>query len=157
MENVKERLAIDHNALDVEWIDQPQLIFELSAELADERSKLERLKLASEVTEAEVAKDVREHPEKYGIEKVTEGAIKVAVEISAERQSAQKKLIVQKHAVEVLQAGVTAAEHKKRALESLVTLHGQQYFASPKEPRNLDVEYLKTAEKRRIRTRKEKE
>jgi hypothetical protein len=37
---------------------------------------------------------------------------------------------------------ITALDHRKKALESLVTLYGQQYFAGPTAPRNLTKEWI---------------
>jgi hypothetical protein len=45
-----------------------------------------------------------------------------------------------KYEAEVLQGAVNAVDHRKDALENLVRLHGLQYFAGPKVPRNLSEE-----------------
>jgi hypothetical protein len=157
MEDFKERLAINHNALDVEWLQQPMFFYEISCELAEVRQELERAKLAFDVAEAEIAKDVRENPENYGVSKVTNDSVKEAVSSSDRRCKELKRLMRKKHEVEVLQAGVSSVEQRKRALECLVTLHGQQYFSSPKEPRDLNTEYLAETGKRRARTRKKRD
>lgn len=156
MEDLKNIIEIDHNALDLEWIEQPKNFLLISTELADEKKLLEKLKLRADVTESEVAKNVRDNPDKYGLSKVTEAGIKSAVAGSDEMKKALQRIIDKKHDVDILQSAVTAMDHRKRALENLVTLHGQQYFSSPKEPRDLDAEFLKDSKKRRARTRKDK-
>jgi len=157
MDNIIEKLSIDQDALDVEWLDQPKVFFEISAELADSKKKLERIKLAVDVTVAELAKNIRENPEQFGISKVTESAIKEAIATSPEQNQAMKRIIAQKHEVEILQAGVSSFDQRKRALENLVTLHGQQYFASPKEPKNVDTTSFEDSKKKRTRTRRKRE
>lgn len=153
MENLREHLEINPNALDIEWLDQPGLFFELSSALADEKLKLEKLKGAAEIALADEAKEVREDPSKYGLAKVTEAGIKEAVTGSTTNAKWTRRINGQKHSVDILQSAVSACDHKKRALENLVTLHGQQYFSSPKEPRDINTEYLKEAEKKRVRSK----
>ena len=46
-------------------------------------------------------------------------------------------MISTKHKVDVLQVVVDALDHRKKALENLVTLHGMSYFASPKAPKEI--------------------
>jgi hypothetical protein len=149
-------LEIDHNALDVEWLGQPKKFFEVSEELASAREMLDQMKFALEVAEAEVDQDIRANPSAHGLEKVTETAVKAAVVLDSRYEKARKDYIHAKHEADVLAAAVSAFEQRKRALEHLVTLHGQQYFAGPKAPRDLDGEVLREAEKRAARSKARK-
>lgn len=153
MKNFKDQLSINHNALDVEWLNQPKLFMEVSEELAQARADLDRLKLALEMKEAELDKDVRTRPERFGLEKVTEAAVKSAITLDKSYIQLRNDFIDQKHEVDVLSAAVSAMDQRKAALERLVILHGQQYFAGPKEPRNLDAEWIRESEKRAARSK----
>lgn len=155
--DLKAVVEIDHNALDIEWIEHPKVFMEVSMELVDEKKKLKKLQMRKDIREADAMKEIKEDPEKFGLKaKPTIPEFKAAVDVHEDVLRARQKIIDQEHEVGMFQACVSALEHKKRGLESLVTLHGQQYFASPKEPRDLDTEYLKDAEKRRARRRGKK-
>ena len=55
-------------------------------------------------------------------------------------KEASQELIDTKYKAEMVRAAVSAIEHRKDALENLVRLYGQQYFAGPKVPRDLSAE-----------------
>lgn len=69
--------------------------------------------------------------------KITETTVKNAVTSDREVQKARSAIIEAKHEVDVLSAAVSALDQRKRALENLVTLHGQSYFSTP-SVRNLE-------------------
>lgn len=143
---------IDEGSLDEEWIDQPKRYLEYATQLADAKDALERAKASLDVTEAEVEFEIREHPVKHGLKQpIREGAIKLAVLLHARTKDGLKKVNRCKHRVNVLDAIVTALEHRKRALEKLVDLHGQGYFS---KPRTKSKEYEDTvkAKKRKARS-----
>lgn len=151
--NFRDQLTINHNALDVEWLSQPKLFMEVSEEAADARAELDRSKLRLEVREAELDKEVRTRPDHFGLDKVTESAVKSAITTHKDYIHLREEFIEQKHEVDVLSAAVAAMEQRKAALERLVILHGQQYFAGPKQPRDLDAEWIREAEKKTARAR----
>ena len=45
---------------------------------------------------------------------------------------------------------MAAIDQKKSALENLVKLHGQMYFAGPSIPRDLDKEWEKREKEKRV-------
>jgi hypothetical protein len=123
---------IDPDKLDEEWIKQPRLFHKYAKRLADAKDAFARAKSLLEVVMADAAKDIRDNPSKYGITKVTEGAVEVRVLLHKKVEEARDKMHAAKHRVDVFEAAVSALEHKKRALENLVTLHGQNYFSTPR-------------------------
>lgn len=123
---------IDQNLLDEEWIRQPQLYFEYAKRLADARRDHDQQKAALDVVVAELDKAIREDPEKFGIEKVSETAIKLAIVGRKKHKAAVQAVADAKHAVDVLQAVVNALDHRKRALENLVDLWAANYFSTPR-------------------------
>lgn len=136
----KGDIAINPNALDVEWVRQPALMGEWCEKLADAKAESDRAKERLDVVEAELAREVRLDPSKFGLEKITESAVSAAVQLDRRCAKATEELINAQHEVEVIGAAVRALEHKKAALTSLVALHGQQYFAGPSVPRDLGKE-----------------
>lgn len=121
----------DKDALDEEWVRQPELYHSYATQLADARMKLEMRKNKLEVVKAELDKEIREDPSEYGIVKVTEGAIAAIIVVNPRYVKALEKVNDGRHAVDILTAAVNALDHKKKALENLVYLHGQNYFSSP--------------------------
>lgn len=139
--NYEKDVTIDVNALDVEWIDQPRILLRYAKNAAECRSMLDSAKEELDYTKAELDKKVRTNPEKYGLEKVTEGAIQNIILTSKEYQAANDNFLKAKFDVDIAQAAVQAINQRKDALENLVKLHGMQYFAGPKVPRDLSKEW----------------
>lgn len=144
-------LAIDEFRLDVEWINQPKQYHAHAVHLADMRKEWEACKNLLEVTRAETAKSVRSNPEAYGLAKTTEAAINETVPVQADYKNAQQAVVNARHDMEIAQAAVDALEHRKRALEKLVDLHGRDYFAEPLAKGN--KEEVATAKKRHARAK----
>lgn len=139
-------LEIDETRLDEAWIAQPKLYYKYAKQLANARTVVEEIKNQQEIIKTDIDNvkatldmSIRNNPDGYGIGKTTETAIKNAVSVQPEYKeimetynASQKKLVEAKNEADVLQALVTALDHKKSALENLVRLHGQNYFSSPK-------------------------
>ncbi len=152
-------LDIDKNLLDDEWLNQPKLYnswglqFEdAEADVDDCKREYDTLKEELKEIEAKIDLDIRCNPENYGdylskdiIDKgkLTEKMIASIVILHPERKKAQKKLFeaqgeidVAKHRAGVLRQVTISLEQRKRALERLVDLHGQKYFATPRASEN---------------------
>jgi len=71
------------------------------------------------------------------LDKVTESAIASRARIDDEYVELYKELLDAKAESALLDQAVAAMEQRKRMLEILVTLHGQEYFAGPSVPRSL--------------------
>lgn len=135
-------LRIDLEALDETCLTQSEIFWKWSERAREARSHMERREQALEVTKAEVEGKIRKNPSKYGVEPgprggVTEGAISNAIALNSEVAKATLRYMNARNTSAMLQNAVSALDYKKRSLEGLITLHGQQYFAGPKEPRNL--------------------
>ena len=145
--NYEEMMTIDPEALDVEWLQQAGRFVRLAEEQARIKHRLARLNEKLEVQEAVVAKEVRKNPAKHGMEeRATEGGIKAAVLLDEEVQGLRSGILKRQYELDLVTAAVRAMEHRKAALEELVKLQGQQYFAGPKEPHDLKHD-LKAAKK----------
>jgi len=141
--NYETDIRIDPDSLDVEWLNQPTLVMKYSREVAQLKRELELAKERLDLTKAEIDKDVRTHPDKYKLDKVTEKAIDSITLDDPEFKKDNKTLIDTRYDLDIAQAALNAISQRKDALENLVRLHGMQYFAGPKVPRELSKEWEK--------------
>lgn len=152
--NFEEDINIDPDALDVEWLRQSNLYIKYSEALSKARRYLDKLKDKLDVMRSEFDLAIRKDPAKYfGKDfKLTENAVQSKIMSFSEYREVQENILEAKYNVDVLSAAVRSLEQKKESLENLVKLLGMQYFASPKEPRNLGFEYDKTVKQRATRS-----
>lgn len=127
-------LSIDQHQLDREWINQPRRYMGIARQLADARRRQDECKNELEVTRAELDRAIREAPSEYEITKVTESAIGAAILTQGQYQKAEKRYRDARYDVTIFESAVQAMEHRKRALENLVSLHLAGYFAAPRAP-----------------------
>lgn len=134
-------ISIDDSALDVEWLQQPILMMKYAQLEAQAQQEYEDAQVAYNITKAEIDRDIRDNPENYDLPKTTEGAIQAALRTTDRYKKAKKELNEAQYNWNMAQAAVRAMYGKKDALENLVRLHGQQYFAGPQVPRDLSKEW----------------
>lgn len=141
-------MYIDESALDVEWLGQPTLMMRYSRALAKAEKEVSRLKEKIKVTAAVLDKDIRSNPGQYKIDvKLTEAVVNNAIIIQDEYQELQEELIDAQYEVNMLKGAVESIKERKDALQDLVRLHGQQYFAGPSVPRDISFEAKQRFEK----------
>lgn len=133
---------IDPLQLDLECTRQPELFFKWAERLVEAKAAVDQAKYKWDVTEAKLALDIRSKPGDYGLTKTTEPTIAAAVKTNAKYKKARERWLEARGKADMLEKAVGAMEMKKRMLESLITLHGQQYFAGPSTPRNLGEAWL---------------
>lgn len=143
----KEDITIDPDALDVEWCKQATLFARYSEEQVVARDRMDRLKQQLDVLEAELGLKIRNDPASYGLEKVTEAGVQSALLLHKKRQTLNENLQVARFELEIVQSAVRALEQKKAALENLVRLGGQNYFAAPSVPRDLGREWAEATKR----------
>ena len=140
MENFERELRIDESALDVEWLEQPRLFFKYAQQLTEAEREADLAKDNLDYVKAKLDLKIRgENTEK----KPTEAQILSNIIIDEKYREAQTKFIDAKEKAKLLGVAVKAIDTRKNALENLVRLFGQQYFAAPKEPRDLPYEVQK--------------
>lgn len=125
-------IDIDDLRLDQEWLRQPRLYLKYAEKLADSKRSLDEAKNELEVIRADVAKMIRTSPESFGLAKATEGAVAETMVRQDEVRAAERAVVEKKYEVQILEAAVQAIEHRKRALENLVSLHLAGYFSEPR-------------------------
>lgn len=134
-------VSIDDSALDVEWLAQSSLTFKYCKIEADARRNLDDAKAKLDIIKAELDQDIRANPDAFGLPKITEGAIGNAISASKKCKDAEEAVRDASYELNMAQAAVRSIYAKKDALENLVRLHGQQYFAGPSVPRDLSKEW----------------
>jgi hypothetical protein len=148
---------LDLLQLEVYWVKQGRLAGKYYKKLAKARKRLDDAKSKLELVEAQVARDIRSDPEEYGIDsKVTEKAIEAAVIMSKAYREVVAEVNQATYEVGLVNANCTEIEHRKRSLEKLVDLHGQDYFAEPRASEN-SHEAVEEFTKRKARTKRRKE
>lgn len=143
-------IRVNPDCLDREWVNQPSLFFKYASLLAEAREEFERAKNSFELVRAELDQKVRSDPPRYGIHKLTEAAVSAVVPTLGEYQKAREELLAAKHKVDILEAVVTAMEHRKKALEKLVDLYLAGYFSYPRSS-DVSSEGVEDMQKRVLR------
>lgn len=143
-------VEIDENSLDKECIRLPRDYLAAATEAADSKADMDRCKARLDLIESDLSHAIRASPDKYGLDKATEAAIKEVVEGSPSFQKVQGQFIDKKHHYDIAQAVVWAIEAKKRSLTMLVDLHGMSYFSSPRVTEN-GKKAVEEMTKRRVR------
>jgi len=133
--NFADDVAIDPDALDVEWLRNSTLYMKWAKLLADAKEKVRILDNELKLMDAQIYKDVRKDAVK-----ITEKQIQAEVEMDGTHQEIVQEISNAIYDVDVCSAAVRAIDHKKSALENAVKLWGGAYFSGPKEPRNLKEE-----------------
>lgn len=145
--NYAKDVHIDETALDVELLRQPELTLRYGHLLAEARLEVSQRKEALEFIRATLDGDIRMNPEKYEIQKITETVVSTTITLQSSFLKKNQELQEAQYEAECYQVAVNALRDKKDALSDLVKLHGQQYFAGPMTPRNLQEEREEFARK----------
>jgi len=148
--NRDDDVSIDQSALDVEWLDQPILMKRYGERAAKARLELDQAKDQLDFVKAKLEGQMRSDPDKFALPKVTDAVIKAALLIYSDCIEAQDDYNKAKYDAEIARVAVAAIDQKKSALENLVKLHGQMYFAGPSIPRDLDKEWEKREKEKRV-------
>jgi hypothetical protein len=128
-------LHIDLGNLDREWARQSRLFNRWATRLANAQLSLDTAKATAKVTGAECAKEIRKYPERFGLKRATDAAVKDEILLHPAYQKAVRVMNRKKHAAAILEAAVEALQHKKKALEDLVRLRLADYFSEPQPPK----------------------
>ncbi len=124
----------DPNRLDEEWVKQIRLRTSYGFDRAEARRELSMAKAGLEVIEAQLKLDIRSNPSKFGLDKVTEEAIKAAVPVQVKFKIAKEEVRDAQYEVDMLDAALEAIDDRKYALKDLVQLRMSNYFGEPRAP-----------------------
>lgn len=128
-------INIDEGALNEEWERQASLYVHYSIKVASAERKRNKAKEKLDVTKAELDRDIRKNPADFGLEKITDTPVANCILTQDEYKEAHEELIETSYELSVLQGVLRAFDHKKKALENLVSLHIAGYSAEPRKRR----------------------
>ena len=133
--------SVDPNHLDLECVRQSELVFKYSKLAAEAQGDMDSAKFQLDMVKSRLEIECRKDPEKFDLGRVSEAGIDAAVKITGKYQTAYETYLNARKDMRVLDAACNALEHKKKMLEKLVQLHGQQYFAGPSVPHDLSADW----------------
>lgn len=127
-------VEINEHALDAEWLRQAKLYKRYADRLAAAEHDLRVAEGKLDIAKATAALEIRRDVQTYGIDgKLTEETVKAQVVLHPLVTDAVENVQECQKDVAESKAWTRAMEHRKAALENLVYLHGQSYFAEPRE------------------------
>lgn len=129
------RVSINPHRLDEEWRSHPDRMQKVGDLLADATDRVDRMKSALELAEAEVELRVRKKPGAFGLEKATDASVKAVVACSDEVKEVTHRLNRAKHKAALLKSLYLARQDVRPSLENLVKLYLAGYFGDPKAPK----------------------
>ena len=135
--NYEKDLRIDDSALDLELLEQASLFMMYAKHYANTQRSLDEEKQKLDIVKADIDKQIREHPEKFKIEKVTEGAIQSAILTEGSYNIAYKKYLDAQYEKNMAGNAVQSMNMRKEMLEGMIKLLAQSYFAGPSVPHDL--------------------
>lgn len=123
--------SIDPKRLDEEWRGQAQMVYNAGAEAAKLEKEYNEAKDGFEFVSATLSNDIRQQPNLYGIEKITEKAIDEAKILQPEYRAAKRKLADAQLKMDLAFVTSKSLEHRKKALEKMVDLYLREYHSEP--------------------------
>jgi hypothetical protein len=143
-------VKIDESALDVEWLEQTTLLVKYARNAAKWHKRVMQAEEKIKVVRAELIEEANQFPDRClgkGI-KPTAPNIESYYRNHEDHKAAKEEWITATFEYDIALAAKDAISFsRKAALENLVILHGQQYFAGPRVPRNLSEEREMRAKK----------
>lgn len=131
IDRFKEQIKVDKNNLDVLWETHSELYFEY-VEISSKCSEvIDDLKDKLGVATAELELKIRNKPDKYKIEKVTNDAIKCVLATTEKLIKRKEEINEWMYYDRILKGTLTTIEHRKRALSKETDLFLGGYFAQP--------------------------
>lgn len=140
--NYENDMRIDESALDVEWLGQVSLALKYGRTYAEHKKTLLQAEEEIKVIRSELIKEANEDPEACcGKDKPNAADIEAYYRNHPRHRRAKKRWIDAQYELDMAEIAKNEISFtRKMALENLVILHGQQYFAGPKVPRNITKE-----------------
>lgn len=141
--NYERDAQIDESALDIEILEQPRLMMKYAEHAARTKQEADEASEELNVIRAELDKRIRQNPEDFGVDKITETVVSNTILLQDAYKEASQKLIQANYEANMAKLAAQTISSRKDCLEAMVKLHGQLYFAGPKIPRDLTYEALK--------------
>jgi hypothetical protein len=150
--NYEKDVNIDETALDVEWKDQAPLALKYAKHLSRLNAEVAKLEEEKKTKRSELILKVNKDPmELIGKKTPNAADIEAYYRTDPEYKEIIKDLLeAQEEAEYANLAHKEIALTRKKALENMVILHGQQYFAGPSVPRDFSYEVQQRREQEKV-------
>lgn len=154
--NYKKDSKIDIQALDIEWLNQPTLERKYIEQAGELRKKAKLAHEEVKTVRSELIAEANKYPEDCcGKEKPNAADIEAYYRTNDKYKEAKLELIEAEDAAQVAEDMKNLIHFTRtKALEELVNLHQQGYFAGPTVPRNINREIEKREEAKKERKRR---
>lgn len=127
----KANLDVPLHALEERAGRQPKLLFMWGKELARAKKEAKVAKNSMKLGAAQLEMEIRQHPERFELEKATDKSVEAAVLCDDGYQQLQTTLVEAEEQEDVLQAYINSLYDVTKEIEVLSRLHGQMYWAKP--------------------------
>jgi len=126
-------VSIDKYNLTDELVEQAQLYYEWASQQAEAACDVEDAKDKLDLIKSQVELRIRKNPKLHRLsEKPTESMVKAAVKLHSKVKRANKRYLEAVRIESLLKKAERAFEHRKKALEGLVSLNMQYWYSNPK-------------------------
>lgn len=137
-EELKGGLVVRIAALHQDAEGQAQLAFRAGELAAELKAEAKRARLALEQAEADADREVRGTPASFGLDKITESAVRNAVVSHTRVRAAEASAIEVEKDADLAQSLANAYEHRRSMLKLEVDLYLGNYYGDP-EARERDM------------------
>jgi hypothetical protein len=148
IKNRRELVKIDFHNLHENWQTQADLLMEYSDASAEMTLRLDKIKERMGIREAELDSYIRTNPSQYGIDRITDSAIKAQVIADEECREYREQIIDLTFELNIIKGAIKSHEKRSKALEWISQLWIKNYFAI-KGPQ-LDKEMLRESIDKKI-------
>ena len=144
---------IDQTQLDKQCSIQPDLYDEQAQAQAEDKFNLSVMEEELSRYRAELDERIRTNYADYGLEKITEDGVKMAINRDEEYQRRRSKILRKQYLIDARTGRLRSLEHRKQGLQDAVILWVNNYNSEPKVPaeaREKLNEYQKQSTRRRV-------
>lgn len=148
--NFEQDIRIDESALDVEWLEQTSLAVKYAKNAVKAAARVRQLEEEKKTIRSELILEANEDPKgTIGKDKPNAADIEAYYRNHTRYKRTLINLLEAQEEAEFAEVAKNEICYtRKKALEMLVILHGQQYFAGPSVPRNLSEVYAKAQQEK---------
>jgi hypothetical protein len=152
--NYEKDIRIDEDQLDIEWIEQPELALRYAKQLSSIRAMVNQLEEEKKTVRSELIVQANNDPEGCtGKAKPNAGDLEAYYRTHARYKEVIEDLLKVQEELEYAQLAFQEISWtRKNALENLVKLHAQEYFAGPSMPRDIAAKRKAFNEKKEQKT-----
>lgn len=133
LSDLQSKIRIDRNRLEVIAEEHASLFFDSAIELEQAKERMAEAESRLSVAEAELFVQIKKDPLAYNLETASDKVAESIAKGDPSLQALKAEVVELKKEVAIRSRFIESLNHRKSMINDLVTLHGQSYFAKPKE------------------------